>query len=50
MNHLLRREKAAYQDIDLALRKYEEQNDLASYQKVLSLKKSIIQSQVNQVG
>ena len=48
--HLIRHERAAYQDLEVALQQYQAKGDRNNYQKVLGLKDSITKSQVNQTA
>ena len=50
LHHLLRHEQAAYRDIDIALGHYQTQGDHQSYQRVVSLKQSMIKSQIRQLA
>ncbi|MEL6929402.1 MAG: tetratricopeptide repeat protein, partial [Cyanobacteria bacterium J06600_6] len=48
--HLIRQEKAAYGDLDVALQQYREQGDLAARQKVIDLKNSMVASKIHQTA
>lgn len=48
--HHLGNERAAFNDIQIALKQYQSEGNVLSYQKVLELKKTMVQSRTIQIG